>query len=345
MTMRRRTLLTGAALLAAGTGLAMPALVRARDPMAQAALAFLESIGPGRRDDAVYPFDGAERADWHYVPRSRAGVALKDLKQEQRDLVFALLRTALSDQGMRKVEGVIQLEGILGEITRNSWFRDPENYSLAIFGDPSAPNPWGWRFEGHHLSLSFTVVPGAGFAVTPAFFGTNPAEVRDGHRHAGLRVLKREHEVAFQIVGGLTESQRKSAILQPQSFGDILTGPGREDSLRAPQGLALAAMDSLQRGQVFDLVEAYVRNMRAPVIERELRDLRAAGPEKLHFAWAGSTTPDGPHYYRLHGPTLVIEYDNTQSGGNHAHSVWHDPRDGLGRDLLRRHHENDHRRG
>jgi Protein of unknown function (DUF3500) len=345
MRMRRRTLLTGAALLAAGSGLVMPAIVRARDPMADAALAFLESIGPGRHDAAVFPFDGDERTDWHYVPRARVGVPLKDLKPEQRDLVFALLRTALSDQGMRKVEGVIQLEGILGEITGNSGFRDPENYALAIFGDPSDTKPWGWRFEGHHLSLSFTVAPGAGYAVTPAFLGANPAEVRGGHRHAGLRVLKREHDLAFQIVGGLSDSQRKTAILQPRSFDDILTGPGREDSLRQPQGLVLAAMDSVQRGQVFDLVEAYVRNMRAAVIERELRDLRAAGPEKLHFAWAGGTLPDEPHYYRLHGPTLIIEYDNTQNGGNHAHSVWHDPRDGLGRDLLRRHHENDHKRG
>lgn len=102
-------------------------------------------------------------------------------------------------------------------------------------------------------------------------------------------------------------------------------------------------MDGAQRGQVFDLVEAYVRNMRASVAEQEMRDLRAAGFEKLHFAWAGSITPDAPHYYRLHGPTMIIEYDNTQGGGNHVHSVWHDPRDGFGRDLLRRHHEHDHK--
>jgi hypothetical protein len=343
--MRRRTLLKGAALLAAGGGVAVPALVRAREPMADAALAFLESIGPGRHEDAIFPFDGDDRADWHYVPRSRIGIPLKDLKPEQRDLVFALLRTALSDQGMRKVEGVIQLEGILGEISGNTWFRDPEKYSLAIFGDAADVKPWGWRFEGHHLSLNVTVVPGAGFSVTPAFLGTNPAEVGGGHRHAGLRVLKREHDIAFRLIGGLKEGQRQSAILQPRSFGDILTGPGREDSLREPQGIALAAMDSVQRGQIFDLVEAYVRNMRPSVAEAQMRDLRDAGLEKLHFAWAGSTTPDAPHYYRLHGPTLIIEYDNTQSGGNHAHSVWHDPRDGLGRDLLRRHHESDHRRG
>ena len=341
----RRGVMRGAAALALGGSLTMPTVLVARDPMADAALAFLESIGAARHDKAVYPFDGEERADWHYVPRSRPGIPLKDLKKDQRERVFALLRTALSEQGMRKVEDVIRLEGILAEITGNTWFRDPENYALAIFGDPSGGAPWGWRFEGHHLSLSFTAVPGQGFAVTPAFFGANPAEVGKGHRHAGLRVLKREHELAFQLVGGLDAGQRRTAILQPDSFGDILTGPGREDSLRQPQGLALSAMDATQRSQVLDIVEAYVRNMRASVAEREIRDLRDAGPEKLHFAWAGGTTPDTPHYYRLHGPTAIIEYDNTQSGANHAHSVWHDPRDGFGRDLLRRHHEKDHRRG
>lgn len=322
----------------------MPALLRAREPMADAALAFLESIGPGRRGDAVFAFDGGERADWHYIPRSRPGLALKGLTAEQRQQVFALLSTALSDQGMRKVDGVIQLEGILGEISGNTWFRDPENYALAIFGDPAGDRPWGWRFEGHHLSLSFTVVPGHGFAVTPAFIGANPAEIPKEHRHAGFRLLKREHEIAFTLIGGLSAAQQQTAILQPRSFGDILTGPGREDSLRQPQGLALAAMNAEQRGQVFDLVEAYVRNMRAAAAEQEMRDLRDAGLEKLHFAWAGGTAPDTPHYYRLHGPTVLIEYDNTQNDANHVHSVWHDPRNGLGRDLLRRHHEQDHRR-
>lgn len=339
----RRRLLKGAAGLAFAGALVLPNLVRARDPMAEAALAFLESIGPGRHDDVIFPFDGDGRADWHFVPRSRIGIALKDMAREQRELVFALLHTALSDQGMRKVDGVIQLEGILGDISGNTWFRDPDNYSLAIFGDASGNEPWAWRFEGHHLSLSFTVVPGLGFSVTPAFFGTNPAEVRGTHQHSGLRVLKREHDLAFALIGGLNATQRGTAILQPRSFGDILTGPGRENSLRQPQGLPLSAMDGAQRGQVFDLVETYVRNMRAAVAEKEMRDLRAAGLEKLHFAWAGATTPDAPHYYRLHGPTVIIEYDNTQGGGNHVHSVWHDPRDGLGRDLLRRHHEHDHK--
>jgi len=334
----------GAALLILGGGIVMPAVLHARDPMAEAALSLLESLGVARRDAIVFAFDGRERTDWHYIPRSRPGIPLKDLTDEQRQLVFALLRTALSYQCMQKVDGVMQLEGILGEITNNSRFRDPENYALAIFGDPMGTGPWGWRFEGHHLSLNVTILPGQGFTATPAFFGAHPADVPKGQAHAGLRVLKREHEIAFALIGGLNAAQRRTAILRPNSFGDILTGPGREDSLRRPQGLALAAMDAGQRGQVFDLVEAYVRNMRAAVAEREIRDLRDAGIEKLHFAWAGGTTPDAPHYYRLHGPTMIVEYDNTQDDANHVHSVWHDPRTRFGRDPLRRHHEKDHRR-
>ena len=341
----RRNLLRGAGAIGLGAMIGLPAVVSARDPMTNTALALLESIGPDGESDVLYPFDGDDRTDWHFTPRSRIGLSLDNLSAESRDLVFALLATALSEQGLRKAEGVIQLEGILGELTNNTWFRDPEKYFIALFGRPNDRNPWAWRFEGHHLSISVTVAPGSGIAVTPAFFGTNPAEVGDGHEHTGLRVLKREHDLAFDIVGGLNAAQRSTAVLQPRTFGDILTGPGREDSLREPQGLPLADMTAEQRTRAVDLVEAYVRNMRNTVAEKHMRDLRDGGLQNLHFAWAGSITPGAPHYYRLHGPTIVIEYDNTQSGGNHAHSVWHDPRDGFGRDLLRRHHEHDHKRG
>ena len=343
MTVSRRQILAGAAGLLLGSAVAAPAIARSREKVAQAALDLLESIGIEGREAVLHRFDDSDRRDWHYTPRSRPGLTLKDMSKSQRERVFALLQTVLSDQGAHKVNEVIRLEGILGDITGNRFFRDPENYAIAIFGDPAGTAPWAWRFEGHHLSLSFTVVPGKGVAATPAFFGTNPAVVRPGHRHSGLRVLKQEHDIAFALVNGLTTAQRETAILQPSSFGDILTGPGREDSLRAPQGLALGAMNAGQRDQVLRLIQSYVANMRTDIAERELRDLREAGIDRLHFAWAGGTTPDTAHYYRLHGPSVIIEYDNTQNGANHAHSVWHDPRDGFGADLLRQHHERDHR--
>ena len=344
MTLGRRTLLRRGAAFMLGGGLAAPAFARPRDPVAEAALNLLESLDEDGRATVQHAFDDPDRRDWHYTPRSRPGLPLGDMDAAQRERVFALLRTVLSEQGLRKVNGVIQLEGILRELSGIfGAFRDPGNYAVAIFGDPDGKAPWGWRFEGHHLSLTFTIVPGQGIAATPAFFGTNPAVVPPEHEHHGLRVLKQEHDLAFALVNGLTGTQRDAAILQPDSFGDILTGPGREDSLRQPQGLPLGRMTVDQRGAVLSLIESYIGNMRPAVAARELRDLREAGLDRLHFAWAGSTTPDAAHYYRLHGPTAIIEYDNTQAGATHAHSVWHNPTNGFGADLLRRHHERDHR--
>lgn len=319
----------------------MATLIRTREPMAGAALALLESLEADAREGMLHPLTRETHRDWHYTPRSgRPGLPLKRMSDEQRPLVFTLLASALSEQGLQRAKAIIRLEAILGELTGRPDFRDPENYALAIFGDPAGKAPWAWRFEGHHVSLTFTIAPGLGVAVTPAFFGANPAEVPAGHEHAGLRVLAVHQDLALGLVHGLSSAQQQTVILQPQSFRDILTGPGREDSLRQPQGLALAGMTQGQRDQTLTLIETYVHGMRADLAEQELRALHEAGPERLHFAWAGSTTPGTCHYYRLHGPTMLVEYDNTEP--NHTHTVWHDPQDSFGEDLLRRHHETAH---
>jgi hypothetical protein len=319
----------------------MATITKVREPMAEAALLFLESLDAAGRPAARHPLTRDWHRDWHYTPRDgRPGLPLKHMSSEQRELTFALLARALSERGLHRTNEIIKLEGILGELTGRPDFRDPENYALAIFGDPAGKAPWAWRFEGHHVSLTFTIAPGLGVAVTPAFFGANPAEVPAGHEHAGLRVLAVEQDLALELLHDLSTAQQQAAILQPQSFRDILTGPGREASLREPQGLALAGMTPAQRDRTLILIEAYVRNMRADLAERELRALHEAGPEKLHFAWAGATMRGTCHYYRLHGPTMLVEYDNTEP--NHTHTVWHDPRDHFGEDLLRRHHEAAH---
>jgi hypothetical protein len=319
----------------------MATIIETREPMAGAALLFLESLDRGGREATLHPLVRDQHRDWHYTPREgRPGLPLKRMNAEQRDLVFGLLASALSDQGLKRTRSIITLEGILGRLTNRPDFRDPENYALAIFGDPAGDRPWAWRFEGHHVSLTFTIAPGLGVAVTPAFFGANPAKVPAGHDHAGMRVLAVEQDLGLALLHDLSTEQQQSAILQPQSFRDILTGPGREDSLRQPQGLALAAMTPAQRDQTLRLIEAYVHNMRTDLAEQELRALHEAGPEKLHFAWAGPASPGTCHYYRLHGPTMLLEYDNTEP--NHTHTVWHNPRDHFGEDLLRRHRETAH---
>ncbi len=319
----------------------MATISRAREPMTEAAMVFLESLEVGARDVTLHPLSRDKHRDWHYTPRNgRPGLPLKRMNAEQRQLVFALLASALSKQGLHRTKEIIKLEGILGELTGRPDFRDPENYALAIFGDPAGKEPWAWRFEGHHVSLTFTIAPGLGIAVTPAFFGANPAKVPAHHEHAGLRVLAVEQDLALTLLHDLSATQQQAAILQTDSFRDILTGPGREASLREPQGLALAAMSEAQRNQTLTLIEAYMGNMREGLAEQELRALRQAGPENVHFAWAGATTHGTCHYYRLHGPTMLVEYDNTEP--NHTHTVWHNPRDNFGEDLLRRHHETAH---
>jgi Protein of unknown function (DUF3500) len=341
----RRRLLHGLAASAAASALPRPALAQAGDAaraaMAAAALAFLGALPAEARKRAVFAFGDKERLNWHYVPRGREGVPFKAMPAPARAAAHELMKASLSAAGYGKAVNVIQLEEVLRRIETFGLSRDPENYAFTVFGDPGATAPWGWRVEGHHLSLNFTLVPGQPVAVTPAFMGANPAEVPPGPRQ-GLRALAAEQDLGRALARSLTDAQRARTVIAAQSLGDIVTGPGRADSLAAPAGLALADMTGDQRGLAAKLIEEYARNMRGELAEQELRRMREAGLERIHFAWAGPIEPGRAHYYRLHGPTLLIEYDNTQNNANHIHSVWHDPKRDFGLDLLRAHYERGH---
>jgi hypothetical protein len=177
--------------------------------------------------------------------------------------------------------------------------------------------------------------------MTPAFLGANPAEVPSGPKK-GLRALAAEQELGRALAQSMSEAQRARTIIAAESLGDIVTGPGRADSLATPAGLPLADMTGDQRSLAAKLIEEYARNMRSELAEPELRRMREAGLERVHFAWAGPLDAGRAHYYRLHGPTLLIEYDNTQNNANHIHSVWHDPKRDFGLDLLRAHYQHGH---
>jgi hypothetical protein len=331
----RRQLLHGAAATTMLAAVPRPVLAQVQDGaragMARAAAAFVQALEPGQRPSAVFAFGHDERRNWHYVPRSRAGVAFKDLTPAARAAAHELMKASLSGVGYAKAVNVVKL-GLL---------RDPEKYYVSIFGAPEATVPWGWRLEGHHLSLNFTLVPGRPVAVTPAFFGANPAEVQSGP-HRGLRALAEEQDLGLAIARGVDASQRGRLVIAAESLGDIVSGPGRGDSLKAPAGIALGELAAEPRALALRLIETYVRNMRSELAEEELRRMREAGIERVHFAWAGPIDLKQPHYYRLHGPTLLIEYDNSQNRANHIHSVWHDPRNDFGADLLRAHYERGH---
>jgi hypothetical protein len=309
--------------------------------MVAAATGILGLLDHAQRETAALPFAGPGRQDWDYRPRSRPGLPLRRMSEPQRSATWRLVESALSAAGVAKTRGVLALEAMLQERTSDKDYRDPLNYALTVFGRPG-DGPWAWRFEGHHVSLTLTLVPGIGIAVTPHFFGANPFSglvVQDGH--GGLaRVLERESALAFEIVGGLSAAALGQVLIAPEPPPDFLTGPGRESSLREPAGLPLTALPDAARSRAVTLVELFFDHLHADLAGPIKRRTREAGLDGIRFAWAGATTPDRLHYWRLHGPTLLIEYDKTET--DHAHSVWHDPTNHFGEDHLRAHREAAH---
>ena len=303
--------------------------------MAAAASAFLASLTPELRTRAIFAFDAPERADWHYVPRAFHGVELGALDPRQREHAMALLRSASSDRGARKAEDIMALDGVLRDIERGRGpRRDPLAYAIAVFGTPGT-EPWGWRIEGHHLSLSFTGAGGL-TAVTPSFHGANPSQVRGG-AHGGMRVLHLEEDLGFELLASLDARQRAQAVVGTEAPADIQAVPGRSAAAIDSVGLAAADMTGPQRMLLERLLGAYAEDLRPELAARELARIRAAGLEHIRFAWMGSDRPGKAHYYRLSGPTFIIELDNAQDGANHVHALWRDRTRDLGEDLLGAH--------
>jgi hypothetical protein len=301
---------------------------------------WLASLTAAQADAALQPF--ARRTDWHYVPRTRPGLRLGDMDEGQRAAAWALVETALGAAGLAKAHGVVALETVLGELEGRTGYRDPGNYALALFGAPRTDAPWAWRIEGHHLALTVTLVPGEPPALTPAFFGANPAVVPHDHARAGDELLATERALGFALVESLEGAPFARAMLAAEAPRDILTGPGAERRLAQPEGVPFAELADGQRALGWRLVQAFLRHLRDDWRRAEEAKIREAGLDRLHFAWAGCVRLGAPHYFRLHGPRTVIEYDNVQNGANHVHTVWHDPTDVFGEDRLARHHRVDH---
>lgn len=317
-----------------------PASASADDAMRAAAVRFIElTTDTGQREQLRWPLADDERLNWNFVPipGKRQGLSMEDMSVPQRTALHALLQSALSAKGYLKTTGVQQLERLLGEIENRPAYRNPLLYYLTIFGDPASDTAWGWRFEGHHLSLNFSSVAGT-IDVVPAFWGANPAEVRTGP-FAGLRVLSEETDVARQLMQTFTPSQKETVIIADTAPRDIITGNDREAVLDSFEGLAFSAMTAEQQVLVKALIEVYLGNMEPAVAAHQRDHIEAAGYDAIYFAWAGSETHREAHYYRLHGPTLLIEYDNTQNNANHIHAVWRDLQNDFGRDLLRQHYD------
>jgi hypothetical protein len=326
---------------------------RAASSMAQAATALLDSLTPEQRQKMALPIDSSDRTRFHFVPVNmfpRQGLPFKEMTEPQRQRAHDLLRSGLSQRGYTTTMTVINdLEAILRDTERAARIakggdgsggnlRDPELYFFTIFGTPGPKGAWGWRVEGHHVSLHFTVADGQAVVAAPSFWGSNPAEVREGP-HKGLRALDQEQDAGRAMVRALDEAQRKTAIVSDTAPNDILTMTAVEVEPLTPPGIAASALTPKQRELLVQLIEVYAAQMTADVAAERMAAIRRAGIEKVSFAWAGSVEPNERHYYRVQGPTFLIEFDNTQNNANHIHSVWRDFANDFGRDLLREHLE------
>ena len=317
--------------------------VRGADTTALPATArtFLSTLNAAQRRTASFPFDDPERPRWAYVPQDRIGIPLQAMDARQRAAAFQLLATGLSERGTGLARGIIELEGILGAleggVSNLLGRRDPELYFLALFAGPGGPYPWGWRFEGHHLSVNVTDLGPHGQIVAPVFMGANPARVPNGPRQ-GLRLLAAEEDLAFELLNMLDPRQRERATIAARTPGDIVTRNVPLVQPMAFSGLPAAEMTIPQQRQLRRLLELYAGRMADSAAHRQLKRIDEAGFDRLHFAWAGAHQPRNPHYYRIHGPTVLLEYDNSQNGANHIHTVWRDLENDFGGDLLRQHY-------
>jgi hypothetical protein len=341
--------------------------------MTEAAGTLLAVLDDAQRAKATFPLDDAERRNWAYFPSDFHGLPLGEMTPKQQKLTHTLVSSALSLPAYARVTSIIALDNVLDimEDRRISAVRDPARYFVSIFGAPGNDAPWGWRFEGHHVSLHFTIADGALVSPTPLFLGANPSEVMDGD-HAVLRPCGQEEDLGRELLLSLDADRRRIAticdIAPPDivlmnlpavpdvrdfeltpSLGAVGRGmlrvEGMEEATKEavrfdrakPAGLAASAMDANQRALLSGVVDLYVGRLPDDLRAIERAKIDAAGIDAVHFAWAGSDRRREGHYYRLQSPAFIVEYDNTQDGANHIHAVWRHPTADFGADLLRDH--------
>jgi hypothetical protein len=315
-----------------------PALV-VSESTRSAATALLAALTDEQKKSAVHDIKAPLRKDWHFIPRDRQGLKLGDMTAEQKTLVHKLMQTALSDSGYLKATDIIWLETVLYEMSNQSPGRDPGKYAIVIFGDPTDEKAaWGWRLEGHHLSINLTYTP-EGIGVTPLFFGTNPAVVQQGPL-AGKRILADAHNLAVELAKSMSDEQRKKMMLDKKPR-DVITGPGREEDLQKMAGVSSSELSVAQSDLLFRLALTLQGSLKWDHYEMLSMDWYGSTDSdesmKTRFAWAGPIDADKPFYYRIHNGKFVIEY--SCQGKNHVHAVMHDLSDPLQEDLLKKHFE------
>ena len=311
--------------------------------MENAANAFLDSLTMELKARATFPMEvEGERTNWHFVPITgeRKGVDLKDLNDAQEEKLTNLLNASLSAIGQTKVKKIQESESILF-ILEKSDHRDPELYYTSIFGKPSSEGAWGWRFEGHHLSLNFTVVDGKLLSTTPNFWGANPAKVLSGPQK-GARILKEEEDLARDFLLSLNSDQHKKAVIADKAPKDIYSSDDPKVYPLGDAGISVADLNARQVKGLNQLIDVYLSNMPSKVAKERRMKFEKDGMDRVVFAWAGSDEVGEAHYYRIQGPNFLIEYDNIQNRANHIHATWRDFDGDFGRNIIWEHHKHSH---
>ncbi|PKB70585.1 MAG: hypothetical protein BZY87_09970 [SAR202 cluster bacterium Io17-Chloro-G6] len=308
--------------------------------MSDAAKAFVSSLNAEQKAKATFQYMDGERIFWYYPPMNRHGLPLRDMEPAQRELAMAVMASGLTPESYEQAKLIIEHEDVLGPLEKENgietFVRDTSLYYFTIFGEPGDKDPWGWRVEGHHVSIHFSIMGDKVISTTPFFFGANPAEVRKGPK-TGLRILGDREDLAFDLMNSLDQKQVEESIICEAAPADIVTFNSSKASLMTYEGLPASKMNGAQKELLLALVSEYVNQVRTELAAQKLADLKETGLDHLHLAWAGPVTKDEPHYYRIHGGDFVVEFDNRQDGANHIHSVWRDVENDFAADVLRDH--------
>jgi hypothetical protein len=310
--------------------------------MTLAAKQFLDSLTPEEKAKAIFTMDDEERGNWFFTPVPRKGLQLREMTVAQQHLATALMAAGLSQQGLIKAETIMSMEDVLKVMEKDDGERrNPGKYYFSIFGTPSDNGTWGYRVEGHHLSQNYTIANGH-VVDAPSFFGSNPAEVREGPRK-GVRLLAQEEDMGRALLESLDAKQKEVAIVEKAGYKEILTSNKRKAALEGqPNGLSASKMNAKQVEMLNDLLNVYANNVPEQMAMARMDMVKKAGKD-MYFAWSGVAERGGPHYYRIQASTFLIEYDNTQNDANHIHTVWRDLNNDFGADLLKQHYESSHR--
>lgn len=301
---------------------------------------FMNSLNQEQRNKAQFEFENSSKNDWHYLPASmypRAGIALNQLNENQKNLLFELLRSSLSETGYAKTQQIISLENVLAEIEGNHDYRDPEKYYTAFYGNPAKDSLWSWSFQGHHLSLNFTVLNGE-TSIAPRFLGANPAIVKEGIRK-GERTLAKEEDLGLELINTCSAEQKQKAIFQHKAFNDIVTANSADVEPLEPVGIRMKELNHSQQAILLQLIDEYLATMPEDLAAKRMDKLKKEETDEIRFGWAGASKFGEGHYYRIQGKSFLVEFDNTQNNANHIHSVWRDFDGDFGRDLIREHYQ------